>query len=88
MGAVGYFGLSYVQENEGAIKAVEVDDGDGCVAPTVETVMDGSYKPLGRPLFIYVKNASYKDKPQAVAPSSTSTWRTRPRSPRTRCSSA
>ena len=52
-GALGYFGLSYVQENEGAIKAIEVDGGEGCVAPSVETVLDGSYKPLSRPLFIY-----------------------------------
>ena len=52
-GALGYFGLSYVQENEGAIQAVEVDGGEGCVAPSVETVLDGTYKPLGRPLFVY-----------------------------------
>jgi phosphate transport system substrate-binding protein len=52
-GALGYFGLSYVQENEGAVKAVEIDGGDGCVAPSVETVLDGTYTPLGRPLFIY-----------------------------------
>ena len=52
-GALGYFGLSYVQENEGAIKAIEVDGGEGCVAPSVETVLDGSYKPLSRPLFVY-----------------------------------
>jgi len=52
-GAMGYFGLSYVQENEGAVKAVEIDGGDGCVAPSVETVLDGTYKPLGRPLFVY-----------------------------------
>ncbi len=52
-GAMGYFGLSYVQENEGAVKAVEIDGGEGCVAPSVETVLDGTYKPLGRPLFVY-----------------------------------
>jgi len=52
-GAMGYFGLSYVEENEGAVKAIEVDGGDGCVAPSTETVLDGTYKPLGRPLFIY-----------------------------------
>jgi phosphate transport system substrate-binding protein len=52
-GAMGYFGLSYVQENEGAVKAIEVDGGDGCVAPSVETVLDGTYTPLGRPLFVY-----------------------------------
>ena len=60
-GATGYFGLSYVQENEGAIKAVEVDGGGGCVAPSKETVQDGTYKPLSRELFIYVNNAKYKE---------------------------
>lgn len=67
VGAVGYFGLSYVQENEGVVKAVAVDNGDGCVEPSAETVIDGSYAPLGRPLFIYVNNASYADKPQVKA---------------------
>ena len=52
-GALGYFGLSYAQENEGAVKALEIDGGDGCVAPTVETVLDGTYTPLGRPLYVY-----------------------------------
>jgi phosphate transport system substrate-binding protein len=52
-GAMGYFGLSYVEENEGAVKALEIDGGDGCVVPSTETVLDGSYTPLGRPLFIY-----------------------------------
>jgi ABC-type phosphate transport system substrate-binding protein len=60
-GAVGYFGLSYVEQNPDAVKAVEVDGGNGCVAPSKETVQDKTYKPLARPLFIYVKNASYKD---------------------------
>jgi phosphate transport system substrate-binding protein len=54
-GATGYFGLSYVEENAGAVKAVQVDGGEGCVAPSTETVLDGSYSPLGRPLFIYAK---------------------------------
>jgi phosphate binding protein len=60
-GAVGYFGLSYVEQNPDAVKAVEVDGGDGCVAPNTQTVQDKTYKPLARPLFIYVKNSSYKD---------------------------
>ena len=63
-GAMGFLGLSYVEENPDSMKAVEVDNGAGCVAPTAETVQDGSYAPLGRPLFIYVNNASYTDKPQ------------------------
>ena len=60
-GAVGYFGLSYVEQNPDAVKAVEVDGGGGCVAPSAETVQDKTYKPLARPLFIYVKNSTYKD---------------------------
>ena len=63
-GAMGFLGLSYVEENPDSIKAIEVDGGEGCVAPTAETVQDGTYAPLGRPLFIYVNNASYADKPQ------------------------
>jgi phosphate binding protein len=62
-GGIGFFGLSYVEENSDVIKAVEVDG----VYPSVETVQDGSYTPLGRPLFIYVANASYTDKPQVKA---------------------
>ena len=52
-GGIGYFGLSYVNENEGKIVAAEVDGGDGCVAPSTETVQSGDYTPLGRPLFVY-----------------------------------
>jgi phosphate transport system substrate-binding protein len=54
-GAIGYLGLSYVQENEGRVKAVGVDGGGGCVEPSTETVQNNTYKPLGRPLFIYPK---------------------------------
>jgi phosphate transport system substrate-binding protein len=59
-GNLGYLGLSYALENEGTIKAIEVDGGDGCVAPSTETVQAGSYKPLGRPLFIYPSEAALK----------------------------
>ena len=58
VGAIGFLGLSYVEENEGVIKAVAVDG----VMPSTETVQDGTYTPLGRPLFIYVNNASYVEK--------------------------
>ncbi len=57
-GALGYLGLSYVEENAGKVKAVAVDGGGGCVEPSVETVQDNTYKPLGRPLFIYPSAAS------------------------------
>ena len=51
-GGMGYVGFSYAEEAEG-IKILEVDSGDGCVAPSKETIQDGSYKPLSRPLFMY-----------------------------------
>jgi phosphate transport system substrate-binding protein len=57
-GALGYFGLSYLQSNNGKLKGVEVDGGDGCVAPSLETVQDGTYKPLSRPLFTYANKSS------------------------------
>jgi phosphate transport system substrate-binding protein len=65
--ALGYFGFSYYEENADALKAVEIDSGDGCVGPSVETAQDGSYTPLARPLFVYVSNKSYADKPQVSA---------------------
>jgi phosphate transport system substrate-binding protein len=65
-GGLGYFGLSYLEQNEGALRGVAVDGGDGCVEPTVESVQDGSYSPLGRPLFIYAKKASF-ERPEVQA---------------------
>jgi phosphate transport system substrate-binding protein len=61
VGALGYFGLSYFEENQGQLKALEVDGGAGCVAPSAETVQDGTYTPLSRPLFIYVKRSSLEE---------------------------
>jgi phosphate transport system substrate-binding protein len=52
-GGMGYFGYSFFVENEGTVKALEVDGGGGCVAPSPETAQDGSYTPLSRPLFVY-----------------------------------
>jgi phosphate transport system substrate-binding protein len=52
-GGLGYFGFSYFEENEDKLKAVQIDGGDGCVAPGVEAAQNGTYKPLARPLFIY-----------------------------------
>lgn len=63
-GGLGFFGLSYVTENSDKVRAVDVDGGKGCVAASEATVQDGTYTPLGRPLFVYVNNASYSEKPQ------------------------
>jgi phosphate transport system substrate-binding protein len=52
-GGLGYFGLSYYEANTDKLNEVQVDSGSGCVAPTTETVQDGSYTPLARPLFMY-----------------------------------
>ena len=57
-GGLGYFGLSYFEQNQDTLNDVEIDGGSGCVAPSSETVQDGSYTPLSRPLFVYVKNTS------------------------------
>ena len=53
-GALGYFGLAYLEQNRDKLKGLSVSGEDGeCVDPTVATVQSGAY-PLSRPLFIYV----------------------------------
>jgi phosphate transport system substrate-binding protein len=64
--ALGYFGFSYYEENADALKAVEIDSGDGCVAPSAETAQDGTYTPLARPLFIYPSNSAVEQKTQVA----------------------
>jgi len=56
--ALGYFGFAYYTENQQRLKAVGIDSGSGAVMPSAAHVEDGTYKPLSRPLFIYVKKAS------------------------------
>ncbi len=53
-GALGYFGHAYYVESPDLLKLVAVDAGSGCVAPTHETIASGEYRPLTRPLFLYV----------------------------------
>ncbi|MEK6274562.1 MAG: PstS family phosphate ABC transporter substrate-binding protein [Actinomycetota bacterium] len=59
-GGLGYFGLSYYVENQSKLNLVKVNAGAGCVAPNIKTVQSKRYKPLSRPLFIYVKRTSFK----------------------------
>ncbi|WP_267241614.1 PstS family phosphate ABC transporter substrate-binding protein [Streptomyces sp. PR69] len=61
-GGMGYFGLSYYEENKDKLKALKIDGGGGCVEPSVETVQNGTYTPLGRPLFIYPTTATLERK--------------------------
>ncbi len=56
-GALGYFGLAYYEENKDKLKLVAIDNGQGCVLPSFETVAGGTYQPLSRPLFIYLNRA-------------------------------
>jgi phosphate transport system substrate-binding protein len=53
--ALGFVGFAFAEEAGDAIKELEIDGGDGCVAPSAETVSDGSY-PLSRSLYIYVSS--------------------------------
>ena len=59
-GGMGYFGLSYYEQNPDKLKLLQIDGGNGCVTPSKETVQSGEYSPLSRPLLIYVKDASLK----------------------------
>lgn len=68
--ALGFFGYAYYEENKGKLKAVPVDDqneenGKGAILPSLETVKDGTYAPLSRPLFIYI-NSNAATKPELV----------------------
>ena len=64
--SLGYFGYSYYQENQDKLKLVAVDSGSGCVLPTSESIEDGTYSPLSRPLFIYVSKQSL-ERPEVKA---------------------
>jgi len=64
--AIGYFGFAYYVENKDKLVAVAVDDGKGAVLPTDATILDGSYEPFSRPVFIYVNRKS-ADRPEIGA---------------------
>jgi phosphate transport system substrate-binding protein len=53
-GGLGYFGLAYFLENKESLQAAAVDGGKGGVLPSMDTVKNGAYAPLSRPIFIYV----------------------------------
>jgi phosphate transport system substrate-binding protein len=64
MNAIGYFGYAYYAENQNKLKAVAVVNSKGvAVLPSEKSVIDGSYNPLARPIFIYV-NAKSLEKPE------------------------
>jgi len=68
--ALGFFGVAYYEHNQERLKLVGVDDensknGDGPIQPTAQTVKDGTYQPLSRPIFIYV-NKKALDRPEVT----------------------
>jgi phosphate transport system substrate-binding protein len=65
-GGMGYFGYTYYEENTSKLKALQIDGGNGCVAPSVADAQSGKYKPLSRPLFIYVNKSSMSGKEQVA----------------------
>jgi phosphate transport system substrate-binding protein len=56
--ALGYFGFAYYAAHKDKLRAVAIDGGKGPVLPSIENVINGSYQPLSRPLFVYVKESS------------------------------
>jgi phosphate transport system substrate-binding protein len=64
--ALGYFGFSYYEENSDSLKAVSIDNGEGAVAPSIDTIADGSYAPLSRTLFIYVNANDLVNRPEVA----------------------
>lgn len=61
--SLGFFGFAYYIENQKKVTAVAIDNGKGGIIPSAETVKNGSYEPLSRPIFIYI-NAKAADKPE------------------------
>ena len=61
--ALGFFGYAYYEQNRDRLKLASIDDGDetnglGAIAPSPESVRDGTYQPLSRPIYIYVNPAA------------------------------
>ncbi|MBG1268679.1 PstS family phosphate ABC transporter substrate-binding protein [Nostoc sp. WHI] len=57
-GGVAFFGYAYYENNKDKLKLVAIDGGKGCVQPSPQTIADGTYQPLARPEFIYIKKTA------------------------------
>ena len=64
--SLGWVGFAFADENSDTVKSLEVDGGDGCVAPTPETIASNEY-PISRPLFIYVNADEAAARPELAA---------------------
>jgi phosphate transport system substrate-binding protein len=65
-GGLAYFGHSYAEQNKDKLNIVQVDGGQGCVEPTLDTIQSGEYKPLSRPIFMYPSEKALQ-KPEVKA---------------------
>jgi phosphate transport system substrate-binding protein len=59
--SLGYFGYAYYVTNQGRVKVLAIDSGEGCVRPDAQSIESGRYAPLSRPLLLYVNRASLAD---------------------------
>lgn len=65
-GSFGWVGFAFADQNRESVRLIEIDGGEGCVAPDATTIADGSY-PLSRPLYIYVNKAKAQENPAVAA---------------------
>lgn len=65
-GTLGWVGFAFADENSDSVSSLEVDGGDGCVAPNADTIASGQY-PMSRPLFIYVNTDEAASRPELAA---------------------
>ena len=66
--SLGFFGYAYYLENKDKLKVVSIKNSAGeCVEPSEASISDGTYNPLSRPIFIYVKKEAYESKPEVKA---------------------
>ena len=56
-GSIGYFGYAYYIENSSNLKLLSIDNGNGCILPSEETINQGTYSPLSRAMYIYVNTS-------------------------------
>jgi phosphate transport system substrate-binding protein len=62
--ALGYFGFSYYKANQNKLRALAVAAPPGPVKPTVANVQSGLYRPLSRPLFLYINDGALSSQPE------------------------
>ncbi len=65
---LGFFGFAYYEENKDTLKVLQIENSEGkCIEPTAETIADGTYNPLSRPIFVYISKTALESKPQVKA---------------------